>query len=421
MTLLWTKDGQAECDFRVKGVSRLHLRLGTTAKREAKTRHDAVQVLVKQRRLEMLDQLRRRVLTVERVTAMVQGGEPLAPIAEAVASPGAEPDAGWGTVDEAGVRYLAWMRAHPRKAARTTELAGFQLQAFVDFEYEGGRIGALPLDRVPSRAVQAYQDSLIAAGKPANSITTYMARPGALWRWATEQEAREAREERRPARPIYSPVDGDLLFRETHRRDRVLTKEEAERLMARTPEPLLFAVGCGLLAGLRVGEMLHLRPGLDVDVELGTITIRDQPDWKTKTRRSRRLVPMSDVLKGIATRHLARYADASWMVPSPVLPGRPLTEDALRLEMKAIVEGCGLIYGRAHPQGVVYHTLRHSFASHAIMRGVDLYTVAKLLGDSLKMVEDVYADLSPDFKRAAVKKLAGAFNLSGIDTANDTE
>lgn len=421
MTLVWTKDGQAECDFRIKGVARLHLRLGTTAKREAKTRHDAVQVLVKQRRIEMLDQLRRRVLTVERVTAMVQGGEPLVPLAETPAGASSELDAGWGTADEAAARYIAWMRAHPRKTARTTELAGFQLKAFLDFAYEGRRIGALPLDRVPSRAVQAYQDSLIAAGTPPNSITTYMARPGALWRWATVQEAREAREERRPARPIYSPVDSDLLFRETHRRDRVLTVEEAERLVARTPEPLLFAVGCGLLAGLRVGEMLHLRPGLDVDVELGTITVRGQPDWKPKTKRSWRLVPMSDELQAIATHHTRRYANASWMMPSPVLPGQPLTEDSLRLEIKKIVEGCGLIYGRSHPQGVVYHTLRHTFASHAVMRGVDLYTVAKLLGDSLKMVEDVYADLSPDFKRAAVKKLASAFNLSGIDTANVTE
>ncbi len=55
------------------------------------------------------------------------------------------------------------------------------------------------------------------------------------------------------------------------------------------------------------------------------------------------------------------------------------------------------------------------------MRGVDLYTVAKLLGDSLKVVEDVYADLSPDWKRAAVAKLAGAFNVERNDTARDTD
>ena len=54
------------------------------------------------------------------------------------------------------------------------------------------------------------------------------------------------------------------------------------------------------------------------------------------------------------------------------------------------------------------------------MRGVDLYTVAKLLGDSVKMVEDVYADLSPDHKRQAVAKLASAFTIK-TDTADDTE
>jgi hypothetical protein len=57
------------------------------------------------------------------------------------------------------------------------------------------------------------------------------------------------------------------------------------------------------------------------------------------------------------------------------------------------------------------------------MNGVDLYTVAKLLGDSVKTVEEVYADLSPDHKREAVRKLAAAFSikthtLSGTETGS---
>lgn len=442
MTLRRGASGIYEGDFRAKGLERLHLSLRTKKRSDAVARHDAVQKLVRQKRVEMLEQLRAGVLSIERLEAMVEHHEPLAPIVLARSANGTTPERAWDTVDQASERYLAWMRAHPNRSERTTALAGFQLQRWRDYEHEGTRIGTLALDRVPSAVVQAYQQHLIASS-PVNTATTYMSRVGALWTFAVDQELRDAREQRRAPRALYSPVDATMLVRETHRRDRVLTVEEGDRLLAATPAPLLFPVACGLLAGLRIGETLHLRPSLDVDLDLGTITIRKQPDWSPKTKRARRLVPMAPALLQVAKGHVTQFASASWMVPSPIDPSRPMTEDGFRIHFQMSVERAELVYGRGHAQGVTYHTLRHSFASHAVMRGVDLYTVAKLLGDSLKTVEDVYADLSPDFKRQAVAKLASTFsvpmleglvpslaaNLRGAaasrsqknDTANDTE
>src|SRR5262249_42888737 len=151
--------------------------------------------------------------------------------------------------------------------------------------------------------------------------------------------------------------------------------------------------------------------GLDVDLLEGTLNVRKQTDWRPKTARSVRMVPMTETLLAAATRHAERWASSTWMAPSSVYADRPLSQLAFRRHFKLIVERAGMTYGRHVAHGVTYHTLRHSFASHAVMRGVDLFTVAKLLGDSMKMVEDVYADLSPDVKRDAVKKLAGAFAL----------
>ena len=50
--------------------------------------------------------------------------------------------------------------------------------------------------------------------------------------------------------------------------------------------------------------------------------------------------------------------------------------------------------------------LRHTFASHLVMKGVDLRTVAKLMGHRDIRVTMRYAHLVPDHLQAAVDVLA---------------
>ena len=54
---------------------------------------------------------------------------------------------------------------------------------------------------------------------------------------------------------------------------------------------------------------------------------------------------------------------------------------------------------------MTFHTLRHSFASHLVMFGVDLVTLKELLGHSSINMTMRYAHLCPDHKAAAVKSL----------------
>lgn len=55
------------------------------------------------------------------------------------------------------------------------------------------------------------------------------------------------------------------------------------------------------------------------------------------------------------------------------------------------------------------HSLRHTFASHLVMNGVDLYSVQKLLGHSSSKVTEMYAHLAPDYLALGVAKLPSAF------------
>jgi integrase len=69
--------------------------------------------------------------------------------------------------------------------------------------------------------------------------------------------------------------------------------------------------------------------------------------------------------------------------------------------------GFALACRRAGISGVTWHTLRHTFASRLVNRGVDIVTVQELLGHSTVTVTMRYTHTNLDSKRAAIEKLDG--------------
>ncbi len=60
-------------------------------------------------------------------------------------------------------------------------------------------------------------------------------------------------------------------------------------------------------------------------------------------------------------------------------------------------------------EGFTWHCLRHTFASRLVMSGADLRTVAEWLRDKTLAMVMRYAHLAPDYKLAAVERMASTF------------
>jgi len=121
-----------------------------------------------------------------------------------------------------------------------------------------------------------------------------------------------------------------------------------------------------------------------VDFETGVIDFNVPGRKKTKKRRA--VVPISTALRPVLERMYKERAGEFVMDHDGGGVGD---------RVRRIAEAAGI-------KGVTPHVLRHTAATHMARRGVYLWLIAKVLGNSLAMVEKVYAKHCPEDLRPAV-------------------
>ena len=194
-----------------------------------------------------------------------------------------------------------------------------------------------------------------------------------------------------------NPAKGVKVRMNDNKRMRFLTQDEASALLAellRRSWQLHDIALLSLRCGLRAGEIFSLTWDC-VDLDQGTLFIKD-----TKSGKNRHAYMTADIKKMLMTRY--RGVDSGLVF----LNQKGSRIGIISASFFRALETLGLNAGVTDPrQKVVFHTLRHTFASWLVQAGEPLYTVAKLMGHSTIAMTERYSHLAPGNMRGAVEQM----------------
>ena len=194
-----------------------------------------------------------------------------------------------------------------------------------------------------------------------------------------------------------SSVPNFLTEDQYHRLIECIEKDAAAKSLSHGNRWLLDAIEFAVGTGLRRGELCALRWDA-VDLGFGMITVRVTEDFSPKSGRERR-VPLVGRAREIVERLRADGAVDGELVFRGA-SGGPMGENYLSQRFRFYRRQAGI------PEGISFHSLRHTFASWFVQRGGDLYRLKEIMGHADIKTTLKYANLSPE---ALVKEMEKCF------------
>ncbi len=188
-----------------------------------------------------------------------------------------------------------------------------------------------------------------------------------------------------PAKQIKAPT-------EDNKRTRYLQREEAEQLLeilktrSQTTHDLALL---SLFCGLRAGELFKLQ-WADINFEQGFIHIRDR---KNKDSGTAWITPR---LKAMLENRYKGQSGQDFVFPSTKGEQKSFTSKLF----SKVVDELGLNDNIADKRDkIVFHSLRHTYASWLAQKGVPLHSLAGLMGHKTTTMTQRYAHLSPEVQQ----------------------
>lgn len=245
-------------------------------------------------------------------------------------------------------------------------------------------IGSIPLKIVSAVHLEEMKKKMADAGRAPRTITYALATVRQVFNYARNIGLYDAEN---PVKKVKKPaVD--------NRRLRFLSHKEADMLLTALRGKSADVHNMAFLSlctGMRAGEIFSLTWG-DVDIGHGYLTLRD-----TKSGKNRIAFMTTAVKAMFSSLNKGMHDDL-------VFPGEKGTlRKSISKTFERTVDDLDFNKDVTDPrQKVVFHTLRHTFASWLVQRGVDLYTVRTLMGHSSIALTERYSHLGEKNLMAAV-------------------
>ena len=292
---------------------------------------------------------------------------------------------------ESGPLFADFVTEFMRRLGRRWKLSTRNSNRHLIDRYLVPFFGTMPVAEIARADVQRWFDSMSATPGAANRalpVLSVMMRQAELWDFRPQgsNPCRNMRRYKTTPRERFLSVD------ELRRLGFVLDHAEDKQAAA--------AIRLLLFTGARSSEITGLR----WDWIRGTRAVL--PDSKTGPKAIQFPPPARAVLNALPQK-------GPFVFPNRRGDG-PMSD--LGLRWRKLRDLAGL-------DGVRIHDCRHTFASHAVMSGLDLYTVGRLLGHADVVSTERYAHLADQHVRAAAGRISGivhkAMTGSGKEADHD--
>lgn len=243
------------------------------------------------------------------------------------------------------------------------------------------------LDQITPKLLEEYRNHRLTINKK-STVKTAMVCISAMLNKAVKYEYTT----KNPAKQL-EPLRGIV---ET--RVRFLSKEEIPKVIDACKGTYFEnIVITAIHTGMRRRELIYLEYQ-DIDIEKKLIYIRNKKEFQTKSRKDK-VVPLHDRLIPILSQKKEGIVfPYSYIQKSNGIHHKRdiIQEDTLTRNFIDKAKRIGLT-------DVEFHTLRHTFVSHALMSGVNIWEVGKWIGHSTTRMTEMYGHLCPE--RREIQKL----------------
>jgi integrase/recombinase XerD len=177
------------------------------------------------------------------------------------------------------------------------------------------------------------------------------------------------------------PVFGLLKPAKRKKLPVVLSFEEVRTVLGLVRSPTQeMALTTIYACGLRLAEGVNLKTG-DIDIERMLVWVRNGKGGKDRS------VPLPESILEMLHRYWRKGRPEPWLFPSR-RTNRPMALSTLQRTFRDAVQQSGI----DKPASI--HTLRHSYATHLLERGVDLRVIQSLLGHASPNTTAIYTHLT---------------------------